>query len=145
MLSPFTGGRWGGFRDLDRLFGRLMDFQANGAGDGETDWSPAIDIVETADSYEVRVELAGVEADAVDVSVDGDVLTIRGDKQLEQAQDSETWTLRERAHGSFRRSFNLPAAVEADKIVAETNNGVLTVRIPKAEEAKPQQIEVKSN
>ncbi|MHC4512107.1 MAG: Hsp20/alpha crystallin family protein [Planctomycetota bacterium] len=149
-LSPYTTSRWFTFPEMDRLWHQLTGFPYHAAGNGtdhddEANWSPAIDIVESPTGYEVRADLAGVDAKDVDVSLNGDVLTIRGEKQVEQKQENDNWTRRERVFGSFQRSFTLPAPVDAEKIVAEAKNGVLTVRIPKAKEAKPHKIQVQSN
>ena len=147
MLSPFSSRRWFGFPEMDQLIHQLVGvpyYTGNGDGDWATHWSPSIDIVETPEGYQVRAELAGVNSEDVDVSLNGDVLTIRGEKNVEEKREEENWTLRERTWGKFERSFTLPSPVTAENIVAETKNGVLTVDIPKAREAKPHKIKVKS-
>lgn len=85
MLSPFTSRRWFGFPEMDQLVQHLMGvpyYSGNGEGDWSTHWSPSIDIVETPEGYQVRAELAGVNPNDVDVSLSGDVLTIRGEKHV---------------------------------------------------------------
>lgn len=148
-LSPFSNRRLFTLPEVDRLWGQLMGipyYSADGDNsDWTTHWAPAIDIVENAEGYQVRAELAGVNPEEVDVSLSGDVLTIRGEKHVEEKRDEDNWTMRERVWGKFQRSFTLPSPVTAENIVAETKNGVLTVHIPKAKEAKPHKIKVKSN
>ncbi len=147
MLSPFSTRRWFSFPEADRLWNQLMSipFYSTEGDNDWSSWSPAIDIVENAEGYQVRAELAGIDAKDVDVSLSGDVLTIRGEKHVDTKRDEDNWTVRERAWGKFHRSFTLPSPVSAEGIVAETKNGVLTVNIPKAKEAKPHKIKVKSN
>lgn len=146
-LSPFSSRRWLGFPEVDRLWSQLMGFPfyaTEAEREWATHWSPPVDIIENAEGYQVRAELAGVDPNDVDVSLTGDVLTIRGHKHVEEKREQENWTTRERIWGKFERSFTLPSAVNAENIVAETKNGVLTVHIPKAKEAKPHKIKVKS-
>ena len=146
MLTPFLGRRWHAFPEVDQLWNELMGFARHtNSNDTATSWAPAIDILENAEAYEVRAELAGVDPKNVDISLNGDVLTVRGEKQRDEKKNEDNWTLCERVWGSFERSFTLPAQVNADGVVAEAKNGVLTVRIPKAKEAKPLKIEVKGS
>jgi len=106
-------------------------------------WTPAVDIAEHDDQYLVKVELPGVNKDEVKLTLENNILTIRGEKKQEKETKKENYHRVERSYGSFQRSFTLPAAVKADKIDASYKDGILTVALPKAEEAKPKQIEVK--
>jgi len=106
-------------------------------------WTPAVDIAEHDDQYVVKVELPGVSKDEVKITLESNILTIRGEKKQEKETKKENYHRVERSYGSFQRSFTLPTTVKSDKIDASYNNGVLTVALPKAEEAKPKQIEVK--
>ncbi len=106
---------------------------------------PAIDVAENGKAYTITAELPGMEAKNVDVSVSGDVLTIKGEKREEKEQKEEDYYLSERSFGSFQRSFSLPAGIDRDKISSELKKGVLTITLPKTAEAQKQvKIEVKT-
>ncbi len=105
-------------------------------------WTPAVDVAERNDDYEVRLELPGVRKEDVKITIENNVLTIRGEKKREENVNENDYRRIERSYGSFVRSFTLPVAVRADKIEARAQDGILTVRLPKAEEARPKQIEV---
>ena len=111
--------------------------------DAEGAWAPVVDIFEQGDDLVVRAEVPGVKRDGLDVKVDGNTLVLSGerlrDKDAEEGQNYR----RERSYGSFVRSFTLPKTVDSTRISAVYRDGVLDVRIPKAEDAKPRQIEVK--
>jgi HSP20 family protein len=106
-------------------------------------WSPSVDISETKDDFVVKAELPGLEAKDVNVSISGDVLTIKGEKKSEEEEKDEHYHRVERYSGSFQRVFQLPSGVKADKVEANFDKGVLKVILPKVEEAKKKQIEVK--
>lgn len=106
-------------------------------------WTPAVDITEQENEYLVKVELPGVNKDGVKIMLESNILTIRGEKKQDQDTKSDGYHRVERSYGSFERSFRLPSTVRADKIDAVYKDGILTVTLPKAEEAKPKQIEVK--
>lgn len=103
-----------------------------------------MDISETDGKVQVKAELPGLEAKDIDVDVSGDVLTLGGEKKMEEEQKDERYYYRERYAGSFQRSFRLPSGVESDKVDAEFKNGVLTINIPKSEESKQKKIKIKS-
>lgn len=106
-------------------------------------WTPSVDIAEKNDSYSVKVELPGVKKDDVKITLQDNVLTIRGEKKQEKESNDQNYHRVERSYGMFQRSFTLPTSVKADKIDAEYRDGILAISLPKAEEAKPKQIEVK--
>lgn len=108
-------------------------------------WTPSVDINETKDSYIVKSELPGVEKDDVDISIDDNLLVIRGEKRVEAESDEDKKHRKECLYGSFERSFSLPKQVDVNRVEATFNNGVLKLDIPKAEEAKPKQIQVQIN
>lgn len=108
----------------------------------EYKWRPSADITETDDSFEVRAELPGVAKDDVQISVKENLLTIKGEKRQEKTDDSKDFRRIERLYGSFERKFALPPKVETDSIKAEFKDGVLTLSIPKPEEAKPKEIPI---
>lgn len=106
-------------------------------------WMPAIDVAETDDEYVVKVELPGVNKDDVRITVQENILTVRGEKKRENERKESNFHRVERSYGSFQRSFTLPTTVRADKIDATYKEGLLTITLPKAEEAKPKAIDVK--
>jgi len=106
-------------------------------------FAPAVDIAEQENEYVVKVELPGVAKEDVKISVESNTLTIKGEKKQEKEEKNKNFHRVERSYGSFQRSFTLPATVKNDKIDALFNNGILTITMPKSEEAKPKQIEVK--
>ena len=105
---------------------------------------PAIDLYQTADEVIVKAALPGLKPDEVQISITGDVLTLRGEfKQAEQKQEA-TWHIREQRFGVFERSVMLPSQVQTDKAKADFENGILTVTLPKAESVKPKTISIKA-
>jgi HSP20 family protein len=104
-----------------------------GIGAKIADWfAPPSDAAATEDAYEINIELPGVAADDIDIAVDDGQLTIKGEKRFQREETGRTYYFSEREYGAFQRSFRLPADADADKVVADFANGVLTVRIPKA-------------
>jgi len=138
-------------RDLDTMQKRMNrlfnDFFSGREGDGDElmpgAWNPAVDVVEHDDSFVIEAELPGMNKDDIKISVTNDVLTIRGEKKIEKEDKKKNYHRTERSYGSFSRTFALPGNVKAEKVDAEFNNGILTVTVPKSEEAKPKQIDVK--
>jgi HSP20 family protein len=109
-----------------------------------TAWAPALDISERKDAYLVTVELPGVEADDLEITMEDGLLTIQGERQFTSESSSEEQFHRiERRYGAFRRSITLPAQVQAEQIEASFDNGVLQIVVPKMEEAKPKRIQVR--
>ena len=144
--------RWSPMRDeVDRMFDLLFPARPlagwrGGVFDDGTYgsfWTPAVDIAEHEDAYVVEAELPGLTKDDVKISIDGDVLTIKGERKQEQTKNGKNYHRTERTYGSFMRSFTLPSSVKTDKIEANYKNGILTINLPKAEEAKPKAVEVK--
>jgi len=131
---------------IQREMNRMFDGFFRGINDEETSlstWSPAVDVAEHDDVYVVKVELPGVNKDDVKVTIESNILTIRGEKKQEKEVKKENYHRVERSYGSFQRSFTLPSTVKSDKIDAAYKDGILTIAVPKAEEAKPKQIYVK--
>ena len=106
-------------------------------------WLPPVDVVEDKDAVQIAAELPGVKPEDVKISLENNVLTIRGEKRQAAEENSDRVHRYERSYGVFERSFTVPSTVDADHIRAAYDLGVLTVRLPKAERAKPRQIEVK--
>ncbi len=138
--------RWEPFRrDVARLqeeMSRLFDDRLFRAGES-VGWTPACDIYEDEEGVTLRFDLSGVEAKDVDVRFENGVLTLKGERKLEQEDKRENYHRIERSYGTFTRSFSLPGTVDAEKIRAEAKNGVLSVHLPKRAEARPRSIQVK--
>jgi HSP20 family protein len=103
-----------------------------------------LDVSENENQFVIKASLPGVRPEDVDVTVQGDTLTIRGESKAEEEEKGEHWHLRERRFGQFQRSVSLPARVSADAARAQYDHGILTLTLPKAEEAKPRQIKIAS-
>lgn len=104
---------------------------------------PALDVFEDKDNVIVKADLPGLTKDDVEITLQDDVLTLRGEKKQEKEVKEENYHRVERVYGSFNRSVSLPVAVDANKVEATFKDGVLRITLPKAEEAKPKQIKVK--
>ncbi len=105
-------------------------------------WVPAVDVRETRDALELAVELPGIDPKDVEVTVDNGVLTVRGERKAEREEEGTTYHRRERVWGAFERSFTLPGSVDPDKLKATYRHGLLTITVPKREEAKPKAIKI---
>jgi HSP20 family protein len=106
-------------------------------------WSPAVNVSEDEGAYRISAELPAVSGEDVKVVVRDGVLTLKGERKVETKTDGLKYHLVERSHGSFQRSFTLPKDANGEKVTAEFKNGVLLVTVPKREEVKPREIEVK--
>ena len=131
-------------REINRVFdnffrGGMLDDGSLGA----SMWAPAVDVQERDEAYQVKVELPGVDKDDVKITMEDNILTIRGEKKQEKDSKNSNYHRVERSYGSFQRSFTLPTSVKHDKIEASYKDGILSIALPKAEDAKPKQIEVK--
>lgn len=140
--------RWEPFREmlsLRRAMDRLWDeaFSPLTHFEGWTS-APLIDMYQTEDKVVVKAALPGVKPDQINLSITGDVLTVRGEVEEEEKKEGATYYLRERRKGAFSRSISLPTSVNAEKAKAEFDNGVLTITLPKAEEVLPKTITVKA-
>jgi len=127
---------------MNQLFEQAITSNSNELANTRT-WAPAVDIEETADEVVMHVELPGINPENVSVQINNGVLTIRGERHAQKRENSKQFIRVERTYGSFFRSFTLGVTVEQEKIHANYHDGILDVVLPKAEEAKPKQIEVK--
>lgn len=107
------------------------------------EWLPSIDVSETKDNLLIKAELPGMDAKDVNISISGNTLTIKGEKKKEEEEKDENYYCCERYSGSFQRVFQLPANVQIDKVEARFDKGVLNIMLPKVEEAKKKEIEIK--
>jgi HSP20 family protein len=118
--------------------------QPQGSGRAETTaWAPALDISERKDAYLVTVELPGVEAEDLEITLEDGLLTIQGERQFTSESSEQQFHRVERRYGAFRRAITLPAQVQAEQIQASFDNGVLQIVVPKMEEATPKRIQVR--
>jgi|WetSurMetagenome_2_1015567.scaffolds.fasta_scaffold44379_2 HSP20 family protein len=106
-------------------------------------WAPRVDILEQDGGYELVADLPGLKKEDIKIEIENNMLTLKGEKKLEEEKKDKSYRLSERYYGEFVRTFALPENVDRDGIVAEFKDGVLTLEIPKTEKAKPRQIEVK--
>lgn len=142
--------RWPSFRVLghvsDRLNRMLSWRTMPDVGQDESlalaDWAPLVDVMETDMDFQIRAELPGVEKKDIKLSVEGRVLLISGHRDQEKEETGKRYHRVERAYGSFARSFTVPDSVDGQKVTAEFKSGILTVRLPKSEKARPKSIEV---
>ena len=132
-LTPFR-------REIDDLFERF--FGERTPIESREGWIPALDVLETKNAVVINGEIPGMEAKDIDISLSGDVLTIKGEKKQEKEEDDENYYRMERSYGSFSRSIRVPVDVKSDKIQANYKNGTLKITLPKKEEVKPKEIKV---
>ena len=138
--------RWDPFREMTSFQNRLNQlFSDYGRGTDELTtqgFVPAIDVYEDEHNLTLKVEVPGVEEKDLDVRVENNTLTVRGERKFEAEEKEENFHRIERRYGAFTRSFGLPNTVDAEKVSADCRNGVLEIRLPKKAEAKPKQIRV---
>ena len=137
-LTPLFGLR----REIDRLFD---DAFVPGGGNGGTRaaFAPAVDLREDEHEFVVHVDLPGIRPEDVDVSVDNGLLTVRGERRHERKEGEEgRWHVVERSQGTFSRTFQLPSGIEEERISADFEHGVLTLRIPKPALPQPRKIQI---
>ncbi|MDY6856598.1 MAG: Hsp20/alpha crystallin family protein [Thermodesulfobacteriota bacterium] len=129
-------------KEMDDLWRRFIGETAP-ARSVSGEWSPSVDLSETKDSLVVKVELPGLEAKDFDVSISGNILTIKGKREKEEQEKNDHYHNVERYYGAFQRSFQLPTAIKDEKIEATFDKGVLKITLPKVDEAKKRDIEIK--
>jgi HSP20 family protein len=139
--------RWDPFQEMitlrhavDRLFDTTFGPSTNGQ---PVTWGLALDVIEEDDEFLVKASVPGVNPDDLEITFNDNILTIKGESKAEEEVKEANYHLRERRYGSFSRSISLGTRVSADKIQASYENGVLTLRLPKAEEVKPKRITIK--
>ncbi len=142
-IAKYTAPVFGLRREIDKLF---EDTFGNAGMPllNTTGWMPAVDVKETNDALLFELEMPGVAEDKLEITCESGVLAIAGEKESMKQEGEGKYHIVERTFGSFRRSFQLPTNVQEDKIEASLRNGVLHVRVPKAELPKPKKIEVKA-
>lgn len=131
FVEPLVRGRG---EAMERLLGER----------GGALWAPDVNITETPEAYEIEAELPGCKPEDVKITLHGDRLTIHGEKRSEERREDESRRIRERSYGMFERSFTFPTAVDAGNVEAELDAGVLCVKVRKAQQEQPRQIEVRT-
>src|SRR5215204_71808 len=141
--------RYDPFRDLrtlqeevNRLFSTNLTRSFDDEGIGRGAWAPSVDIYENKDQIVLEAELPGMKQEDFDLSIENNVITLRGERRFEKTDESDNYHRVERSYGAFTRSFTLPQTVSAEEAHAEYSNGVLRVTLPKREETKSRRIEV---
>ena len=136
--------RWDPWRELagferqfDELFGR-----GRSRGQGMSTWVPALDVHQEGDTMVVCAEIAGVDPDNVEITINDDVLTMSGKREDDRKVEEGQWIRRERVTGQFRRSISLPPGVDPDKVKATAKNGVIEVRVPRPSQKEPHRVQL---
>ena len=140
--------RWNPYREMNQLL-NAMDRRVDSRYLSprylaSQSWGVAVDVSESEDEYLIKASLPGINPEDLDINIESNVLTIKGEYKEEKESENRRYHMRERRSGNFCRSFSLPNAVDTEAVEATYEAGVLTLSLPKAEEAKPQRIEVKS-
>jgi HSP20 family protein len=141
--------RWEPFRDLmatqrefDRFFKEAFNPYFSEGGLSTRTWAPPVDIYETENDIVLKAELPGVDPKDVEVRVEDSTLYLKGERKFQKEVKDENYHRVERSYGSFARSFSLPNSINAEKVKAEYKDGLLTLTLPKREEAKPRTIKI---
>jgi len=133
MLRPF---------DFDSLFDSFLE-NTRYPVRSEDKWMPRVDVQESENSFEVTAELPGMDKKDIDIGLQDNRLTIKGEKDTEKEENNNKYYIRERVRGRFERSFTLPENVDKDRIEAKFNDGVLTLEIPKTEVPEQEEVKIK--
>jgi HSP20 family protein len=143
---------WNPFREFDSVPRHLLSlFDAGSRGPGREaasgeaapEWAPAVDIIEDERGYTFKADLSGVRKEDVQVTLEDGVLTLAGERKFDREEKGVTYHRIERAYGAFARSFTLPDDIDGEQVSASHQDGVLTVIVPKAANAKPRKVQVK--
>src|ERR1700737_2847266 len=139
--------RWEPFREFSTLQDRMNRFFPDTHGDREEalttpSFAPAVDVYEDEHNVTLKIEVPGINEKDIDVRIENNTLTVHGERKIEKEEKEENYRRVERQYGSFTRTFNLPPTVDAEKVQADYDKGVLKITLPKKAEAKPKQIKV---
>jgi HSP20 family protein len=140
--------RWEPFREFSTLQDRMnrlfRELQGNSQDESLTSssFAPAVDVYEDEHNVTLKIEVPGIDEKDIDVRIENNTLTVHGERKIEKEEKEENYRRVERQYGSFTRTFNLPPTVEAEKVQADYDKGVLRITLPKKAEAKPKQIKV---
>lgn len=125
-------------REMDRIFDNFLTTDRD---DEAAVWSPRVDLAESEDAYHIHLEVPGIPKDAIEINYHNQMLTVSGERTASNAEELKFVRI-ERSYGRFFRSFNLPKAADTEQISAEYHDGMLHIRVPKAEDRKPRRIEI---
>jgi HSP20 family protein len=128
--------------EMNRLFNDFFASTPDRTGEGTFSWSPLVDITETKDDIIVNAEVPGMKKDDIKIVIQDNVLTLKGERQKEKEEKEKKYHRVERSYGTFERSFSLPVSIQVDQVKADYKEGVLTIHLPKAEEAKPKEVSI---
>ena len=141
--------KWDPFRDLisiqdrmNRLFEQTLSRSRGEEGAAAATWTPAVDIYETVDTIVIKADLPGVVREDIEIQVDDNTLTLKGERRFSKDVQEESYLRIERTYGSFHRCFTLPATIRQEKIRAVCRDGVLELALPKGEGSKPKRIAI---
>jgi HSP20 family protein len=139
--------RWDPFREFATLQGRMNRLYRDTYNDRDealttTNFAPAVDVYEDEHNVTLKIEVPGIDEKDIDVRIENNTLTVHGERKFEKEEKEENFRRVERQYGSFTRSFTLPTTVDAEKVSANYEKGVLKIALPKKAEAKPKQIKV---
>ncbi|MDD5509648.1 MAG: Hsp20/alpha crystallin family protein [Dehalococcoidales bacterium] len=140
--------RWDPFRDLTQMEDTVNRLWRGLGGvpsyrEGVEDWNILIDVIQKGDELVVKASIPGIKPDEIDVAVEDNLLTLRAERKADSEGEQSRYLIQERPTGSFYRALRLPQTVDTNKIESEYENGVLIIRMPKAEEKKKKQIQIK--
>ena len=139
--------RWNPYHNMmvmRNAMDRLVDSESLNTTDWPRNWGLALDVAESEDEYLVKASVPGINPDDLEITFEKDIVTIKGEVKSEEEHEDSHYHLRGRRSGNFCRSFSLPTTIDVDAIEAVYEAGVLSLRLPKSEEAKPKRIEVKA-
>lgn len=131
-------------RDMDNVWDRFFDLPVSATQADVSKFTPAVNVVETEDAFEITAEIPGLKPEEVQVTLTGDLLTIKGEKHDEKVEGDGNYHVVERTYGSFQRSFRLPGDVDQKNLSAKNKNGVLKIILPKLHEAPNTTIEIET-
>ena len=140
--------RWEPFREFSTLQDRVnrlfRETQGNSQDESLTSssFAPAVDVYEDEHNVTLKIEVPGIDEKDIDVRIENNTLTVHGERKIEKEEKEENYRRVERQYGSFTRTFNLPPTVDAEKVQADYDKGVLQITLPKKAEAKPKQVKV---
>jgi HSP20 family protein len=143
-----TATRWDPFRELltlqERLDKMYRDMERTRKEEDfvSSEWRPPVDIFESGDTFVLKLEIPEVERESIDIKINDNELTIRGERKVEPGIDPESYHRMERGYGTFARSFSLTKTIDASRIKATVKDGILRIELPKKEEVKPKQIKI---
>ena len=144
---PSTLARNPFYSNVDQMFNDFLGASSlfgRSVGEGLRDaWIPAVDVQETDNSFVFTAELPGLGKEDVDITLEENLLTLSGERQLSETEEGETFHRVERSYGKFSRSFTLPSQVDNSQVAASFKDGLLTIEVPKSEQAQPRKIEIK--